>query len=101
MDKINLLLVLLFILASCSGFEDAGKVLRNEKVKTTDEFLIKKRDPLVLPPDYREMPKPRSKSDKKSEASKIKEILKVPEDGNISRGKPLSVEQSIIDKIKK
>ena len=34
-------------------YGDARKVLRNEKIKTTDEFLVKKREPLVLPPDYR------------------------------------------------
>ena len=40
--------------------DDASKVLRNEKIKTTDEFLVKKREPLVLPPDYRTIPEPGS-----------------------------------------
>ena len=46
MKKINLITLLLssiFILNGCSSFSEAGKVLRNEKVRTTDEFLIKKR----------------------------------------------------------
>ena len=37
-----LTLSLIFIL-SCGGFSEAGKVLRNEKTKTTDEFLVKKK----------------------------------------------------------
>ena len=37
---------------------EAKKVLSNEKIKTTDEFLVKKRDPLVLPPNYKDLPKP-------------------------------------------
>ena len=42
MKKINFLVLISFLLVSCSGVSDAGKVLRNEKVKTTDEFLVKK-----------------------------------------------------------
>ena len=36
------------LLVSCSGFKEAGKVLRNEKIKTTDEFLVRNKNPLVL-----------------------------------------------------
>ena len=69
-------------------FKDAGKVLRNEKTKTTDEFLVKKREPLVLPPDYNEIPKPGSIEEKqKNEKDKIKEILKVPNDQNLKKNK--------------
>ena len=60
MKKINFLVLISFLLASCSGVSDAGKVLRNEKVKTTDEFLVKKRQPLVLPPNFNEIPEPGS-----------------------------------------
>ena len=36
MKKINLILAITFLFHSCGGFKEAGKVLRNEKVKTTD-----------------------------------------------------------------
>ena len=52
MKKIYPLLTVLILLTSCTSLSDAGKVLRNEKIKTTDEFLVKKRKPLVLPTDY-------------------------------------------------
>jgi hypothetical protein len=51
MKKINRTLLLLIFghfLYSCGSFSEAGKVLRNEKSNNTDEFLVKKRDPLVL-----------------------------------------------------
>ena len=35
-------LILILILSSCGGLDEAGKVLRNEKIKTNDEFLVKK-----------------------------------------------------------
>ena len=60
MKKINFLIIVIFLLTSCSSLDEAGKVLKNEKIKTTDEFLVKKRDPLVLPPDYKEIPIPGS-----------------------------------------
>ena len=47
---LSFLLIYSFILSACGGLKDAGKVLRNEKIRTTDEFLIKKRNPLV--PEY-------------------------------------------------
>ena len=57
---------IIFILtASCSSFDDAGKVLRNEKTKTTDEFLIKK-EPLIMPPDLNEIPEPETLENKKA-----------------------------------
>ena len=101
MNKIIFLIIIAGLLISCTNLKDAGKVLRNEKIKTTDEFLIKKRDPLVLPPDFREIPKPKSQSNQTRKENKIEDILKVPKEESNSSNKSLSVEQSIIDKIKK
>ena len=53
-----LLSSLCLILNSCVSLKDAGKVLRNEKIKTTDEFLIKKKDALTIPPDFNKVLKP-------------------------------------------
>ena len=92
----------LFLLLSCGGIQDAGKVLRNEKTNTTDEFLVKKKNPLVLPPDYNELPKPGSlSSSKEKEEEKIKTILKVPKQNSATSNTSSSVEQSIIDRIRK
>ena len=75
MKSIYFLLIGLFLLISCSGLKDAGKVLRNEKVVTTDEFLVKKKDPLVLPPKYEELPIPKSKQE--TEKTSLEKILKL------------------------
>ena len=98
-------LILIFpltILFSCGSFSDAGKVLRNEKTRTTDEFLVKKRAPLSLPPQYDKIPEPRSlekiKSDKNNE---INRILKIPSESKGKSSGVKSVEQSIINQIKK
>jgi len=89
-------------LYSCSGMSDAGKVLRNEKIKTTDEFLVKKRDPLILPPDYNSLPEPGSIDNaQQRKKNNIEGILKIPEEQPASQKKTSSVEQSIINKIGK
>ena len=58
MNKINIIIITFFIISSCGSVKDAGKVLRNEKVKSSDEFLVKKKDPLELPPNFDEIPEP-------------------------------------------
>tara|TARA_Y100000992_G_C21082983_1_gene404252 strand:- start:274 stop:573 length:300 start_codon:yes stop_codon:yes gene_type:complete len=95
------LIFIFLILISCSSFKEAGKVLRNEKTNTTDEFLVKKREPLVLPPDFKEIPEPGSiKKENNSEQQKLKKILKAPNNEN-SNSSSSNVEKSIIDKIRK
>ena len=47
MNKIALIFIIIFLLNSCGGLKEAGKVLRNEKIRTTDEFLVKKKKILL------------------------------------------------------
>ena len=102
MKNIQFLLIISFLLVSCGSLKDAGKVLRNEKIKSTDEFLVKKRNPLVLPPNFEEIPEPGSISEnKQSEDEKIKKILNAPKSDNSSKRKSTSLEESILNKIRK
>ena len=102
MKKTYYPIIILLFLASCSSLEDAAKVLKNEKIKTTDEFLVKKRKPLILPPNFEEIPEPGSISETKGdEADKIKKILKIPEAESQTYSKKNSVEQSVLNRIKK
>ena len=80
MKNIVFLIIVFIVLVSCSNLQEAGKVLRNEKTKTTDEFLVKKKEPLIMPPDLNKIPEPESlKNKKENQEEKIKKILKVPE----------------------
>lgn len=97
----TILLVLLIFLYSCGSLSQAGKILRNEKIKTTDEFLVKKKDPLILPPDYNSIPLPDSLSRKKiDEKDKIKNILKKSKTNSNKKNRASSIEKTIIDKIR-
>ena len=102
MKNINILLITFFFLTSCASLNDAGKVLRNEKIKTTDEFLVEKRDPLVFPPDFEKIPEPGTKEKKKQVKKKeLKKMFKANEQKNVSNSNSSSVEDSILNKIRK
>ena len=73
MKNIQIILISFFLFTSCGGLKEAGKVLRNEKIRTTDEFLIEKRGPLSIPPKMGELPKPKSSSEDKNNNTVISE----------------------------
>ena len=101
MKKLKFLIFILFLNA-CTSVEDAAKVLRNEKIQNTDEFLVEKRKPLVLPPDFSEIPEPGSitSNNNKKKETNIKGILNVDEEKTQS-SKSSSVEDSILKNIRK
>ena len=56
MNKKNLFIVLLFFLCSCQNVKDA---LSGKKYENSDEFLVIKKNPLVLPPNFNDLPTPK------------------------------------------
>ena len=97
--SIYFLYVFFIFLNSCSSLSDAGKVLRNEKTGTTDEFLVKKKEPLSLPPKHSEIPTPDTLNKKeKRNKNNINEIFKI-EENNSSEKKASSIEEKILIQI--
>ena len=102
--KINKLLFLMLFLYSCG----VGEALQGKKrSEQGDEFLIDKKNPLVLPPDFDKLPKPgeasiKSTKDIKSDQSNIENLLKKSkiEDDTSSSEQSTSIESSILKKIK-
>lgn len=103
MRNITIFLTIVFLLTSCGGLGEAGKVLRNEKITNTDEFLVKKKEPLVMPPNHSELPKPKSiQKEEQNEENKIKNLIKKEKNNESDNSKKSSsVENIILDKIKK
>ena len=54
-NKILLILVVCFALTACQSVKDG---LSGNKSNNSDEFLVQKKNPLVLPPKFLELPKP-------------------------------------------
>ena len=51
------LLVTIILLSGCQNLKDG---LSGDKKSNSDEFLIEKKSPLVLPPEFSQLPKPES-----------------------------------------
>ena len=59
--------------------------------------MVKKRNPLVLPPNFEKIPVPDSINEKiEKEDEKIKKILKAPQTDNFPANKESSIEDSIL-----
>ena len=67
------------------------------KDTSADEFLVEKKDPLVLPPDFENLPTPEESSAALEEFSIFDKTLEISiEDNSLT---PSSVEDSILKKI--
>ena len=54
--------MLVFFLTGCNSIKET---LSGVKKNNSDEFLIKKKNPLILPPDFDNLPEPEKKNSKK------------------------------------
>ena len=58
------------MLTSCAdSWNSVKRGITGEKQRSTDEFLVKKKDPLVLPPDYDNLPTPDERGDEKEDVT--------------------------------
>ena len=97
------LILILIGLTSCQGLKDGLE--GNKKSKSSEEFLVKKKNPLVLPPDYSKLPSPKNTSkDESTQNFDLKEILEKNSNSSNTSNLPKtnsSFKKSIIEKIKK
>ncbi len=76
MKKIYTLFILIIFLTanSCNSVRSA---LGGTKQNNSDEFLVEKKNPLVLPPDYSKLPEPNESDDLDMEEENSDEIEKL------------------------
>ena len=96
--KIIYILTLIFFVTSCETMHSAKRALTGEKKSSTDEFLIQKKDPLIFPPDYENLPTPGEEIAATKEISTFEKNLGTLIEDNSST--PSSVEDSILKKIR-
>ena len=96
-------LILLFFLPSCGDtMSSLKRGLTGEKQKSSEEFLVRKKDPLILPPDYENLPLPQKREEIVQDQSTFKNlILKENSTSMENPSTNSSVEKSILGKIKK
>ena len=97
----NILIILTVssFLFSCGGFK------LKKKADSGEEFLIEKKDPLVLPPDFSKLPKPNEQPEMIDEEVNIKSVFdgeqSSSEEDNNQNSSKSDIKKSISDKIKK
>ena len=83
---------------SCDTLSSVKKGLTGEKENSTDEFFIKKKDPLIIPPDFEDLPTPDELSTETAEISDFEKDLEISIEDNSSVSG--TVEDSILKKIR-
>ncbi len=96
MKHYNLYIILLILLSSC---QSAGFTLKDE---VSDEFLVEKKNPLVMPPDFENLPKPGDfqQVEKNKQKDEFQQIIS--NNANVvseNKKEKTSLEESIIEKI--
>ena len=66
-----LYLYIFFLITACSGLKESLSLKKKEGV---DEFLIERKNPLTVPPDFSSLPKPRNTMDENRIEDEDKDI---------------------------
>ena len=100
--KISIYLsVILIGMSGCQSLKDGLE--GNKKSKSAEEFLINKKSPLVMPPDYSKLPLPEinSNQNEKTQDFDLKKVLEKNSNNPKSKTQTnKSFQKSIIEKIK-
>tara|TARA_B100000408_G_scaffold70740_1_gene54140 strand:- start:531 stop:836 length:306 start_codon:yes stop_codon:yes gene_type:complete len=97
-NKIVFFMMLSFLITSCESIREG---LTGSKNLSTDEFLVEKKDPLVLPPDFENLPNPTERQVSVEEMTSFEKTLKKQTISESSSATENSVEESILNQIKK
>ena len=101
--KTTFLILLIFLVTSCADtWSNVKRGLTGAKQNSTDEFLVKKKDPLILPPDFDSLPLPSDRDEAAEEVSSFEKTLKKASETEVtSTSAESSAEDSILKQIRK
>ena len=98
LKKIIYIIILTFLATSCADtFQSVKRGLTGEKANTADEFLVQKKDPLILPPDYENLPTPDDRAAAAEDITTFEKNLGISIEDTSQTSS--SVEESILKKI--
>ena len=97
LKKITYILLFIFLVSCANTFDSVKRGLTGAKKSSADEFLVKKKDPLILPPDFENLPTPDEAPILLEESSIFENTLE--DGGEADSPESKSVESSILKKI--
>ena len=96
--KVFCIIITTLFIASCGDtFGSVKRGLTGAKKISSDEFMVKKKDPLILPPDFENLPIPDERIIAEEDNLIFEKTLEASTEDNSSE--PNSVENSILRKI--
>ena len=100
--KFFLILSLYILVSSCGTVKEA---FTNQKKNSSDEFLVEKKSPLVMPPDYNDLPVPNTDKNVEENSNNIESLITNNEKGDAkdynSDDLGKNLEEALLKKIKK
>ena len=102
--KFETLATLLMFILFLNGCTTAKKAFSPERKNSSEEFLVEKKSPLALPPDFDELPTPKNSIIKVDQNDDIEKLIlnqKNTQDIINSSNENLALEESIIEQINK
>ena len=103
MKKIRSILFLLIVFFTFQSCQTVKEGFTSQKKKSTDEFLVEKKSPLVMPPEFNELPLPKTSGNIEEENESGNNIEKLISNNNSPESSGVqdkNFENSIIEKIK-
>ena len=98
--KIVFTVLVAFLISSCADtWSSVKRGLTGQKQNSIDEFLVKKKDPLILPPDFETLPSPDERPIAEEEFSVFEKTLETSVEDGQSTSTPSNAEESILRKI--
>tara|TARA_B100000963_G_scaffold173082_1_gene150532 strand:+ start:531 stop:845 length:315 start_codon:yes stop_codon:yes gene_type:complete len=103
MKKIRTILFLAMILLTFQSCQTVKEGFTSQKKKSTDEFLVEKKSPLVMPPEFNELPLPKTSENVEGNESKnnIEKLISNNNSAESSGVQDKNFENLIIENIKK
>ena len=97
--KIFLLIIIISIFSiSCSSVKNAFDPQRKN---TSEEFLVEKKSPLSIPPDFEKLPVPKSEEKEQEKTDEIQTLLEKTNknSGESNENKDTELDELILEKI--
>ena len=97
-----ILLSIIFLITSCGTLKEG---FSNQKKNNNDEFLVEKKSPLIMPPNYNELLVPNTETTSaENEKNSIKSLVtneeNIVDKSNIKNSESKGIEDSLLEKIK-
>jgi len=96
----NLIIILLF-LSFLSGCQTMQENFSLKKKDNSDEFLVEKKNPLVMPPNFENLPNPENVKIQENKINdEFENIINTKNEKNVTeKKKKTTIEKSVLDKI--